>query len=65
MTVMEREAHRQRIKEAVAQREADEAAKHKAAAAEAAEKKTMAAAKPCTTHPYLSSRACRLMEQVN
>jgi putative DNA primase/helicase len=54
MTVMEREAHRQRIKEAVAQREADEAAKHKAAAAEA--EKRWQAAKPCTTHPYLSSK---------
>lgn len=54
MSVMEREAHRQRIKEAVAQREADEAAKHKAAAAEA--EKRWQAAIPCTTHPYLSAK---------
>ncbi|MEN9438537.1 MAG: hypothetical protein RIR09_3192 [Pseudomonadota bacterium] len=57
MSVMEREAHRQRIKEAVAQREADEAAKHKAAAAEA--EKRWQAAKPCITHPYLLAKGVK------
>lgn len=54
MTVMERDAHRQRVKEAVAQREADEAAKHQAAATEAARR--WQEAQSCTGHPYLSAK---------
>jgi len=54
MTVMEREAHRQRIKAAQAQREAEEQAKHQAAAAEA--ERRWQDAKPCTGHTYLSAK---------
>lgn len=54
MTVMEREAHRQRIKAMQAQREAEEMAKHQAAAAEAARR--WQEAQSCTGHPYLSAK---------
>ena len=54
MTMMEREAHRQRIKAMQAQREADEAARHGAAAAEAAQQWQDGTA--CTEHPYLTTK---------
>lgn len=54
MTVMEREAHRQRIKAMQAQREADEAAKHQAAANETARR--WQDAQTCTEHPYLTTK---------
>lgn len=54
MTVMEREAHRQRIKAMHAQREAEEVTKHQAAAAEAARR--WQAAQSCTGHAYLSTK---------
>jgi len=57
MTEMEREAHRQRIKAMQAQREAEEVAKHLAAAAEA--EKRWQAAKPCITHPYLLAKGVK------
>lgn len=54
MTPMEREAHRQRIKAMQAQREAEQAARQREAAAEAARR--WQDAKPCTGHPYLSGK---------
>lgn len=54
MTVLEREAHRQRINAMKAQREADEVARHQAAAAEAARRWQVATA--CTEHPYLTTK---------
>lgn len=57
MTVMEREAHRQRIKVMQARREAEQAAAHAAAASEAARR--WQDAQPCTTHPYLSAKGVK------
>lgn len=57
MTVMEREAHRQRIKAMQAQREAEQAAANAAAAAEAARR--WRDAQPCTGHPYLSAKGIK------
>lgn len=54
MTHPERIAHRQRIKAMQAQREAEEAAKHQAAATEAARR--WEDAQSCTGHPYLSTK---------
>lgn len=57
LTEAERDAHRQRIKAMQAQREAEEVAKHLAAAAEA--EKRWLAAKPCITHPYLLAKGVK------
>ena len=57
MTVLERDAHRQRIKAMKAQREADETAKHQAAATEAAKRWQDATA--CTEHPYLTTKGVK------
>lgn len=54
LTQAEREAHRQRIKAMQAQREADQAERQQAAATEAA--KRWQEAKPCTQHPYLTTK---------
>ncbi len=55
LTQVEREAHWQRIKAMQAQREADQAARQQAAAAEAT--KRWQTAKTCTQHPYLTTKA--------
>lgn len=54
MTPMEREAHRQRIKAMQAQREAEQVARQREAAAEAARR--WQDAKTCAGHPYLSGK---------
>jgi putative DNA primase/helicase len=54
LTQAEREVHRQRIKAMQAQREADQAERQQAAATEAA--KRWQEAKPCTQHPYLTTK---------
>jgi len=57
MTVMEREAHRQRIKDMQAQREAEQAAQHQAA--EATAQQRWAAGTPCADHPYLKTKGVK------
>lgn len=54
LTQPEREAHRQRIKAMQVQREAEQVAQHQAAAATAEQR--WQDAKPCTGHPYLSTK---------
>lgn len=54
MTQAERDAHRQRVKDAQAQREADLAQRNDAAAAEA--ERMLKAFKPCTENAYLSAK---------
>jgi putative DNA primase/helicase len=54
MTPAERQASRERFKEREAQREAEEVAKHQAAAAEA--ERRWQDGRPCTEHPYLSTK---------
>jgi putative DNA primase/helicase len=54
MTPAERQASRERFKAREAQREAEEVAKHQAAAAEA--ERRWQDAQPCTEHPYLSTK---------
>ncbi len=57
MTAAEREAHRQRVKAMQAQRDAEQAARHQSAAADAAQR--WQAATPCTGHPYLTAKGVR------
>jgi putative DNA primase/helicase len=57
MTLMEREANRQRIKALQVQREAEETANQRSAAAKAA--KCWQQATPCTEHPYLTTKGVK------
>ncbi|RYE02310.1 MAG: toprim domain-containing protein [Sphingobacteriales bacterium] len=57
MTPAERQASRERFKAREAQRRAEEQAKHQAAATEAG--KRWQQAKPCTEHPYLTSKGVK------